>query len=1060
MTHLAAALASASSFTASPPSATAPPDQTLASEFASGGVSATLNSLDSVLSAPATITAPASSSAEHATTLAAQAAQAAQATQAAQAAQTSTNSLTLLSVPLLVAVALALTPLFVKLLGRHAGWPIVAFFLASVVQLSRVTGDILDGTTFTWSRVWSPELNAAFALKLDPLSMVFSFLALLVGSIVFIYSTAYLPPKKSAMSFYVLMTAFMLAVLLLVLADDIMLLFIGWELVSMASFLLIARSGSSGELGSLRTLLLTFTGGLLLLAALGGAVWLTGSTNLTEVLASPEWEANPTARSLIAALVALGAFTKAAQFPFHAWLPEAMAAATPVSAFLHAAAVVKAGVYLLMRFSTVFADVRVWQLLLIVMGMWTAVATAYFALQQTDLKKLIAYSTVSQLGWIVATIGVGTKFAIMAAVVHTIAHAMFKSSLFMMAGVVDHQAGTRDIRRLGPLWKQMPWSFGSMIFGAASMAAIPPFFGFMSKEGMLTAFEGAPLSNTGVVILLTVAAIGAIGTFAYSARLVFGAFVDGPRNVDHITEAPVSLWLPAAIPGGLSLPAAFAAGAILNRPLDRVADTVGQLPAGATQESHLSLWHGVNVPLIISVIVLAVGVGFIFTRARVGAVMADRKLFPFTGVEAINASLSVSQRVGRAMGKVARSHQPSRHLLPLLGLLAVYALVIAIAPGVGGAPVLPKIDDIDHLTDLIPLVVVVIGVWATLRAKNRLQAAVLLSVTGVGVTLQILLLGAPDVALTQFMVEILTVVLMMLVLRFQPRAFSETSKNRRASAAIVAVAVGLATFGAVWFLTGRRQMPEVAQWYIDNTEKVTGETNIVNVILVEFRAFDTMGELAVLGMAGVAMAAVVTSMPRFPHLLDQPSPLAEPALNSIMMRWLVRWLSPVLFALSAVVLYRGGTAPGGGFNAALIGAAAVMLIYLSKDRDELVFGEKIPVVLSAAGVITAIGTGFIGFAKGSFLAPLYGEFLGQHLTTALLFDVGVYLAVIGIVATALNLLGGPNRPGVTGADDVMQDLYSDRSSLRVPPEMGVFASETESASAPAPAHATVEEAKK
>lgn len=310
------------------------------------------------------------------------------------------------------------------------------------------------------------------------------------------------------------------------------------------------------------------------------------------------------------------------------------------------------------------------------------------------------------------------------------------------------------------------------------------------------------------------------------------------------------------------------------------------------------------------------------------------------------------------------------------------------------------------------------------------------------------------------MVEILTVVLMMLVLRFQPRAFSETSKNRQASAAVVAVAVGLATFGAVWFLTGRRQLPEVAQWYIDNTEKVTGETNIVNVILVEFRAFDTMGELAVLGMAGVAMAAVVTSMPRFPHLLDQPSPLAEPALNSIMMRWLVRWLSPVLFALSAVVLYRGGTAPGGGFNAALIGAAAVMLIYLSKDRDELVFGKKTPVALSAAGVITAIVTGFIGFAKGSFLAPLYGEFLGQHLTTALLFDVGVYLAVIGIVATALNLLGGPNRPGVTGSDDVMQDLYSDRSSLRVPPEMGVFASETESTSAPAPAHATVEEAKK
>nr|WP_240393825.1 DUF4040 family protein [Corynebacterium lactis] len=968
------------------------------------------------------------------------------------AAASGGSAITLLSVPLLVACALILTPLFVKLLDKRAGWPIVAFFLAAVVQLGRLTPEVLDGTraargtathALTWSAPWSPELGAEFALKLDPLSLVFSFLALLVGSVVFIYSTAYLPRRQGTMSFYVLMTAFMLAVLLLVLADDAALLFIGWELVSMASFLLIARSGSSGELGSLRTLLLTFTGGLLLLAALAGAVWLTGTFNLSDMLASPAWEENPGARNLIAALVALGAFTKAAQFPFHAWLPEAMAAATPVSAFLHAAAVVKAGIYVLMRFSTVFADVRVWQLLLIVLGMATAVATAYFALQQTDLKKLIAYSTVSQLGWIVATIGVGTQFAITAAVVHTIAHAMFKSSLFMLAGVVDHEAGTRDIRRLGPLWRQMPWTFGSMIFGAASMAAIPPFFGFMSKEGMLTAFEGAPLSNTGVVVLLAVAAVGAIGTFAYSARLVFGAFVDGPRNVDDVHEAPASLWVPAALPGVLSLPVAFFAGALLDRALDRVADTVTLATPGTYHETHLSLWHGVNVPLVISLIVLAAGVGYIFARLRINEGLAGRALFPFTGVDAINAGLAASQGIGRFLAKWAASHQPSRHLAPLLGLLAAYALAILIGPGIGGADLAPKVDGIDHITDLIPLVVVLIGVWATLRATNRLQAAVLLGVTGVGVTLQILLLGAPDVALTQFMVEILTVVLMMLVLRFQPRAFAPTTSRRKAGAAVMGIAVGLATFAAVWVLTGRRARPEVAQWYIDNTEKVTGETNIVNVILVEFRAFDTMGELAVLGMAGLAMAAVVTSIPRFPHLLDQPGRLAESPLNSVPMRWLVRWLVPLLFFVSALVLFRGGAQPGGGFNAALIGAAAVMLLYLSKDSDQPVMGRRVPPVLSALGVIMAIGTGFVGFAKGSFLAPLYGHFLGQHLTTALLFDVGVYFAVIGIVATALNMLGGPNRPGVEGDDDLLESCYPDRPSLHVPEKMGVYAGEEE-----------------
>ena len=931
---------------------------------------------------------------------------------------------TLLSVPLLVACALVLTPLFVKLFDKNAGWPIAAFFLAAAFQLSRMAGPILDGAPVSWSMPWSAELNITFALKLDPLSLVFAMLALLVGSVVFIYSAAYLHRGDRIMSFYLLMTAFMLSVLLLVLADDVALLFIGWELVSMASFLLIARSGSSGELGSLRTLYLTFTGGLLLLAALGAAVWLTGTMNLTELLASPAWAENPAARNLIAVLVALSAFTKAAQFPFHAWLPEAMAAPTPVSAFLHAAAVVKAGIYLLMRFSTVFADVVIWQLLLIVVGMATAVATAYFALQQTDLKRLIAYSTVSQLGWIVATIGVGTEFALVAAAVHTIAHAMFKSSLFMLAGVVDHQAGTRDIRRLGALWRRMPFTFAAMIFGAASMAAVPPTFGFLSKEGMLTAFTEAPLSDAGVVVLLVFAGIGALGTFAYSARLVFGAFVDGPRDVSKVSEASGWLWIPAAIPAVLSLPAAFLAGSLLDRPLNRVADTVTGQPAGSSDAAHLSLWHGVNVPLIISLLVIAAGVGYIFARARVNEFFAGRALFPFTGVDVINLSLRWAQGLGRYLAAWAASHGPSRHLAAIFGILAAYALSLRIFPGVGGATLEPKIADIDHLTDLIPLVVIIIGVWSTLLAKNRLQATVLLGVTGVGVTLQILLLGAPDVALTQFMVEILTVVLIMLVLRFQPRAFAPTTRQRKIAAGVVAVAMGAAAFAATWTLTGRRERPEIAQWYLNHTEEVTGETNIVNVILVEFRAFDTLGELAVLGMAGVAMAAVVQSTPRFRHLLDQPGALAAPGLNSIMMRWLARWLVPLLFVISFLVLFRGGNEPGGGFNAALIGAATIMLLYLSKEQDEPVMPPMVPIWLSAVGVMIAIVTGFFGYFKGYFLAPLYGHLGELHLTTALVFDVGVYLAVLGIVATALNKLGGSSRPGIAVSAEQRQRVIA------------------------------------
>ncbi len=985
--------------------------------------------------------------------------------------------MTLISIPLLVACALALTPLFVKVLGRHAGWPIVAFFIAAAVQLARLAGDVFgehagSAHAVEFSAPWagpmlSDSVSIEFALRLDPLSFVFSMLALLIGSVVFIYSTAYLPPKDpktggGKMSFYLLMTAFMLAVILLVLANDVALLFIGWELVSMASFMLIARSGSAGEPGSIRTLLLTFTGGLLLLAGLAVAVWATGTTNVSELLAHPVWHERPGVTAATAILIGLAGFTKAAQLPFHAWLPEAMAAITPVSAFLHAAAVVKAGIYLLLRFAEAFAHISAWQYLLIIAGMATAVATAFFAIQQTDIKKLIAYSTVSQLGWIVATIGVGTQFAIVAAVVHTMAHAMFKSSLFMLAGVVDHEAGTRDLRRMGPLWSKMPWTFGSMIIGAASMAAIPPTFGFMSKEGMLEAFTEAPLSNSGVVVLLIAAGIGAFATFTYSARLVFGVFIDGSRDVSKVHEAPVALWLPAALPGVLSLPVAFFAGVLFDDALNSVATTVSGSPYA---DAHLALWHGINVPFIISMIVLVAGFIAIVARKSVYGVILERKLFPFTGVQALEAGTKAAAYVGRGFGKLADSHSPSRHLAPLLAILVAYGALVFITGdlhSVGGEPLSPKLPDIDHPLDLLPLIVILLAGGAVVLAKNRLQATILLGVLGTGVTLQIMLLGAPDVALTQFLVELLTVVLMMLVLRHQPRAFAETSSRRKWMGAIVGIGTGLVTFAAVWTLTGRRQITEIGNWYLENTYDVTGEKNIVNVILVEFRAFDTLGELAVLGMAGVAMGAVVASVPRWPHLLDQPGDLVDPKLNTLYMRQLNRWLVPILLVTSALVFYRGGNEPGGAFNAALIGTATFMLIYLARDTDRPVIGKTGPYWLSACGVALAIVVGFFGYFKepsGSFLAPLYGYLGDTHLTSALIFDAGVYLAVLGITAAALNNLGGSERPGSAKSDADLGPAVANRTSLTVgAPSQELKAQEAHETHEQKSAHSTKQEA--
>ena len=499
----------------------------------------------------------------------------------------------------LVAATVILSPILVRAMDRKAGYPIALILAAAAVVLGREFPGVADGQPLEWEVTWARDIlgegsAVSFALRADGLSIFFALLALVIGTVVMTYSAAYLPKRDGNTSFYTIMTAFTLSVLLLVLANDTVVLFIGWELVSIASFLLIARSGSGGEAGSYRTLMLTFFGGLTLLAALGVASISAGSTRLTDVLASDVWQSNPSLTTTVAILVAVSGFTKAAQFPFHFWLPEAMAAATPVSAFLHAAAVVKAGVYLLLRFSAIFADVSAWNWLLLVVGLGTAIMSALFAITKTDLKHLTAYSTVSHLGWIVAAIGVGTPIALAAALTHTLAHALFKSSLFMLIGVVDHEAGSRDMRRLGKLWDKMPFTFASTVIAAASMAAIPPLFGFISKESILGAFEE---TEYGMALLL-IAGFAALLTFIYSAKIVFGAFFDGPKDMSGVHEAPVSLWLPAALPGAMSLVVPLLLGWV-DGPIDAAVHTI---TGTEDYHSHLALWHGVNAPLILSLI--------------------------------------------------------------------------------------------------------------------------------------------------------------------------------------------------------------------------------------------------------------------------------------------------------------------------------------------------------------------------------------------------------------------------------------------------------------------------
>ncbi|AGP31748.1 DUF4040 family protein [Corynebacterium terpenotabidum] len=969
----------------------------------------------------------------------------------------------LLFIPVILTVALILTPALVRLLDRDAGWPLAAVFTGLAVWIlvdPDLGPGVLDGDAVQWSTTWLPDVlpgggDVSFALRMDGLALFFVLLALCIGAAVFAFSARYLHRGEQVMSFYVLMTAFMAAVVLLFLADDVMLLFIGWELVSLASFFLIARAGQSGEAGAMRTLLLTFTGGLALLIALCLAVATTGTTGLSDMIASTAWGEDPVRTGIVAALVALAGFSKAAQFPFHAWLPEAMAAITPVSAFLHAAAVVKAGIYLLLRFSGIFHDVTVWNLMLIISGMTTAVFAAVFAIQKPDLKKLTAYSTVSQLGWIVATIGVGTPAALAAAVVHTAAHALFKSSLFMIIGVIDHQTGTRDLRDLGVLWKKMPFTFTGAVIAAACMAGIPPTLGFVSKEGMLEAFTDAPVGSAGQIVLLTAAGLGAVATFLYSAKYVLGAFVDGrPVDVDgteripshrtkpddQVHEASPIFWIPAVLPAVLSVPAVLLLTS-WNSPLDAVVAATGT----GGYHAHLALWHGWTVPLLITVAVLVVGILLLVKRRALFAAAERRHLFPFTGAGFISLTVELSNRWGRLVNLPGNSLNPNRHLI------WIFVMVLLLAGGafldeeslrqLGDLP--PRVDGIDRIGDLAGLIMVVLCVVAIISTRSRFGSVILVGVSGAAVSWIMLTLGAPDVALTNLMVEFIVTVFLMLVVRHQPRLYLREGQNRAKFGVVAATFVGLVVFVGSWLLIGRHSRPELAMWYLEHAPEESGANNIVASIIVEFRGFDTLGELCVLGMAGIVIAAIVGSVPRSPvpgygpgstselfrrkgttkfpdvHTVPELAPfysryLRSTYLNSVLGRMVMWPMAGVLVIYSAAVFWRGHQSPGGGFLAALVLALGIVFWYLVQPASSTVGGPDLGYRIIGSGMLLALGTGLIGYLAGDgagFLTPIHGEFAGQHLTTSLVFDAGVYLAVIGTVIVVVNMLGGRGRPG-------------------------------------------------
>lgn len=924
--------------------------------------------------------------------------------------------------PLVLAVmtlglATALAPVAARLLGRNAGYPLAALYLLAAGILVPPAGAVLSGNTPSTTLPWVPSLGVDLALRFDGLGLVFATIALLIGAVVLLYSTKYLAAGERHTSFFVLMAAFTVSMLGLVMADDLVVLFICWELTSLASFFLIARSGREAEGPSMRTLLLTFIGGLFLLTAVASIWARLGTTDLGAILAADIWQTDPTFRTVIALLVALAACTKSAQFPFHSWLPDAMAAITPVSAYLHAAAVVKAGIFLLLRFSPIFHDDLAWQVLLVTAGLITTVIGGWFALQQTDLKRLMAYSTVSQLGLIVATIGIGTEAALTAAIIHTIAHAMFKAGLFMMVGVVDHATHTRDVGRMPTgLYRKLPVSFTLTLLGAASMAGIPPLLGFVSKEAMFDALLGEG-HWTGWAALV-VAAAGAVLTLSYCLKLVLGAFVDGPDDERPVEAQNPWLVIWAGLPIAASVPLVFML-AVIDAPL--AAATTAAF--GEASAPHLALWHGVNAALLATLAVLVAGIVVAVLRRRVLPAVEALE-FPVSGVEVLGAWNRGMQRLGHLIDRPVAADHATRHVASILGSLGALG-ILGVASVARSLP--PQQDGLGRPIDWIVAGLMLAAVLAVCVARSRIAATVALSTVGVLATVQILSLGAPDVAMTQLLVESLNIIVIMLVLQKLPMRFPRRSTRGNVLTALGSIGVGAGVAALVWASVGRRERSDLARYFLDETYAEAGGHNVVNIILVEFRAFDTLGELSVLGMAGVAIVAIYSTI-QAKRL--EPVPLRERIAarrdlplnpdrdstayramqiawpNNVGLQMMLRVAGPVLVIVSALLFWRGHNSPGGGFNAALVAAALVGLIYLSTSRDRQIGPPRVPLYLIGGGIITAVVTGLIGFvARGSFLAPIHGYLAGVHLTTSMIFDVGVYLAVLGLMMLTFNLLG-------------------------------------------------------
>jgi len=732
------------------------------------------------------------------------------------------------------------------------GWTVWALGQpAGSTELSTSPGARSANPALNQSVTWVEQLGLTIDLRFDGFSGLMLCLIAGIGTLVFVYARSYFHAGPKLGRTAAILLTFAGAMVGLVLADNLFALFLFWELTSVTSFLLIGTDDERAgpRAAAVQALLITGGGGLAMLAGFVLLGQAAGTYTMSEILADPP---SGTVVNVALVLVLLGALTKSAQAPFHSWLPGAMAAPTPISAYLHSATMVKAGVYLVARFSPAFATVGVWRWTVVTAGLVTMLLGGYRSLRQHDIKLLLAYGTVSQLGLMMVLFGIGTPEATFAGCLVILAHGMYKASLFMTVGIIDHETGTRDLRRLAGLGRRWPLVLTSAAVVAASMAGIPPTLGFIAKEEALAAFDGA---TPGRWLVLAGVVVGSILTVAYSARFVWGAF--GPADPHHGLErrlvgedAPMPklrFTLPAQVLAVLTLVCGIAP-VLVSGIVDDAFEGLWFEPP----EEPVSLWHGFTLALGLSVLVLAAGAALWFVRDRVEQFQNRVPDLP-SSQHGYERTLKGVLATADAVTGVTQSGS-----LPVyLSVILVTMVALPSAALLGGAAI-PTLTFADSPMQVVVGVAMVVCAVAAAVARRRFSAVLLVGAIGYGMAALFVIQGAPDLAITQLLIETLGVVIFVLVIRYLPDEFPKAPfRGAQTFRVVLAVAVGIFVFGFTMLAVGARNVAPIAGEYVEKSVPEGGGKNVVNVIVVDFRGFDTMGEITVLAVAALGVASIV-----------------------------------------------------------------------------------------------------------------------------------------------------------------------------------------------------------